>query len=49
MYVKKNKGPVFVILPDGRKLTRSDLPSVETTRWVTSRKAAVVLAVTTLD
>jgi len=45
MYVKKSKGPAFVTLPDGRKLTRSDLPPVETKRWVASRKACVVLAV----
>ena len=45
MYVKKNKGPAFVTLPDGRKLTRSDLPPVTIKRWVASRKACVVLAV----
>ncbi|MEH6361137.1 MAG: DUF1153 domain-containing protein [Amylibacter sp.] len=47
MYVKKTNNPAFVTLPDGRKLTRSDLPSVETIRWVASRKARVVLAVST--
>jgi len=45
MYVKNPKGPTFVILPDGQKLMRSDLPPVETNRWVASRKACVVLAV----
>ena len=45
MYVNKTNSPAFVTLPDGRKLTRSDLPSVETIRWVASRKARVVLAV----
>ncbi len=47
MYVKKIKGPNFVTLPDGRKLTRSDLPPVATRRWVASRKACVILAVET--
>ncbi|MFK5997902.1 MAG: DUF1153 domain-containing protein [Rhodobacterales bacterium] len=47
MYVKRNKGPNFVTLPDGRKLTRSDLPPVSTKRWVASRKACVILAVET--
>jgi len=45
MYVKKINGPSFVTLPDGRKLTRSDLPPRDTRRWVASRKARVVLAV----
>lgn len=45
MYVKKTKGPNFVELPDGRKFSRSDLPPKNTTRWVASRKASVVLAV----
>jgi uncharacterized protein DUF1153 len=45
MYVKKTKGPNFVTLPNGRKLTRSDLPPSNTKRWVASRKASVVLAV----
>ncbi len=45
MYVKKTKGPNFVMLPNGRKLTRSELPPLDTTRWVASRKARVVLAV----
>jgi hypothetical protein len=45
MYVKKINGPNYVTLPGGRKLTRSDLPSRDTLRWVASRKARVVLAV----
>lgn len=32
-------------LPDGRVMTRADLPSPATRRWVASRKAAVVIAV----
>lgn len=32
-------------LPDGRVMTRADLPKPSTTRWVASRKAAVVKAV----
>lgn len=36
---------MFVTLPDGSKLTRSDLPSVTTKRWVARRKATVVAAV----
>ncbi len=45
MYVKKTKGPNHVALPNGRKLTRSELPPSDTKRWVASRKASVVLAV----
>jgi hypothetical protein len=45
MYIRKAKGPVFVDLPDGRRLTRSDLPPAETERWVARRKAIVVAAV----
>lgn len=37
--------PAFVIGPDGDRLTRSDLPSPSTRRWVARRKAAVVAAV----
>lgn len=33
-------------LPDGTVMTRADLPSENTRRWVASRKAAVVRAVT---
>lgn len=40
------KSPVeFVIGPDGRRLTKADLPPVETKRWVIRRKAEVVAAV----
>lgn len=45
MYIRREKGPVFVKLPDGRKLTRSDLPPASTKRWVARRKATVVAAV----
>jgi len=37
--------PDHVIGPDGGRLTRADLPSPRTRRWVASRKAAVVAAV----
>ncbi|MCT8160513.1 DUF1153 domain-containing protein [Pseudoruegeria sp. SHC-113] len=42
MYLKKVDGPRAVTLPDGRVMTRGDLPAAETKRWVASRKAAVV-------
>jgi hypothetical protein len=45
MYIRREKGPVFVTLADGTKLTRSDLPSPSTKRWVARRKATVVAAV----
>jgi hypothetical protein len=45
MYIRREKGPIYVVLPDGSKLTRSDLPPVNTQRWVARRKAAVVAAV----
>lgn len=45
MYLKKVDGPRQVVLPDGSVLTRADLPSVDTRRWVASRKAVVVKAV----
>lgn len=45
MYIRREKGPVFVTLPDGTKLTRSDLPARTTKRWVARRKALVVMAV----
>ncbi len=32
-------------LPDGSVMTRADLPSADTRRWVASRKAAVLRAV----
>ena len=45
MFVRKVKGPVSVNLPNGEKMTRSDLPARTTRRWVASRKAAVVKAI----
>ena len=45
MYLKKTEGPRTVVLPDGRIMTRADLPDPATSRWVASRKAAVVRAV----
>ena len=45
MYIKKTKGPTHIKLPNGKMLSRSDLPAKETRRWVASRKAKVVLAV----
>ncbi|MEM9342632.1 MAG: DUF1153 domain-containing protein [Pseudomonadota bacterium] len=45
MYLKKVDGPRAVTLPDGTVMTRADLPSPKTRRWVASRKAAVVRAV----
>ena len=45
MFLKRVDGPRQVTLPDGRILTRADLPPAETRRWVASRKAVVVRAV----
>ncbi|CUH66111.1 hypothetical protein TL5118_01612 [Thalassovita autumnalis] len=45
MYLKKLGGPRAVTLPDGKHMTQADLPPVTTTRWVASRKAAVVRGV----
>lgn len=45
MYVKRVDGPRHVTLPDGSLLSRSDLPPANTRRWVASRKAIVVKAV----
>jgi hypothetical protein len=45
MFLKKVDGPRAVRLPDGTVMTRADLPPADTTRWVASRKAAVVRAV----
>ena len=47
MYLRKVEGPRSVTLPDGTIMTRADLPSPQTRRWVASRKAAVVRAVMT--
>ncbi|MBW7922478.1 MAG: DUF1153 domain-containing protein [Rubellimicrobium sp.] len=46
MYLHKVDGPRTVALPDGRVLSRADLPPRDTRRWVASRKAAVVNAIT---
>lgn len=45
MYLRKVEGPRSVTLPDGSIMTRADLPDPKTRRWVASRKAAVVRAV----
>ncbi|QQA44640.1 DUF1153 domain-containing protein [Pelagovum pacificum] len=45
MYLRKVDGPRSVRLPDGSVMTRADLPPANTGRWVASRKAAVVRAV----
>ncbi len=45
MYLRKVDGPRSVTLPDGSVMTRADLPSKDTRRWVASRKATVVRAV----
>ena len=45
MYIRKLDGPRVVKLPDGSMMTRADLPSPQTRRWVASRKALVVKAV----
>ncbi len=45
MYLKKVDGPRSITLPDGSVLTRADLPPEDTVRWVASRKARVVKAV----
>ena len=37
--------PSSVIGPDGRRLTKADLPPRDTKRWVIRRKAEVVAAV----
>ena len=45
MFIKKGKGPLFVTLEDGRKISRADLPPADTRRWVAARKALVARAV----
>ncbi len=45
MFIRRTDGPVSVILSDGSRMTRADLPPPDTRRWVASRKAAVVRAV----
>lgn len=46
VFLKKVDGPRSVKLPDGKMMTRADLPPPQTRRWVASRKACVVKAVT---
>lgn len=46
MFVRKSSGPRTVTLADGTILSRADLPPPDTLRWVASRKAVVVEAVT---
>ncbi|KFI27264.1 hypothetical protein CG51_10830 [Haematobacter missouriensis] len=46
MFLKKVDGRRTVTLPDGTILSRADLPPADTRRWVASRKALVVRAVT---
>ena len=45
MFIKRIDGPRAVTLPDGTVLSRADLPPDATRRWVASRKAVVVHAV----
>ena len=45
MYLRKEPGPRVVTLPDGRQMTRADLPPAGTARWVARRKEAVVRGV----
>jgi hypothetical protein len=46
MYLKKIDLPRSVTLPDGSVMRRADMPPARTRRWVASRKAAVVAAIT---
>ncbi|NCQ23471.1 MAG: DUF1153 domain-containing protein [Rhodobacteraceae bacterium CG17_big_fil_post_rev_8_21_14_2_50_63_15] len=45
MYLKKVEGPRAVHLADGTVMSRADLPTPDTRRWVASRKLAVVRGV----
>ena len=45
MFLKKINGPRVVVLPDGRAMSRADLPDADTQRWVPRRKRAVAEAV----
>ena len=45
MFLKKVDGPRSVTLADGTVMSRADLPSEDTRRWVASRKASVVRGV----
>jgi len=41
----RKAAPRYVVGPEGEPLSAADLPPSNTTRWVTRRKAEVVLAV----
>ncbi|MEC9434061.1 MAG: DUF1153 domain-containing protein [Pseudomonadota bacterium] len=45
MRIDTTEVPTSVVGPDGARITRKDLPSPTTRRWVARRKAAVVAAV----
>lgn len=45
MFLKKVEGPRVVTLPDGRPMSRADLPDSNTLRWIPQRKRAVAEAV----
>lgn len=45
MFTRKNIGQVEVTLPNGARLNMSDLPPVNTKRWVVRHKMTVVNAV----
>ena len=45
MTIQRNSRARYVIGPDGRPLTVADLPPPDTKRWVTRRKAELVVAV----
>ena len=45
MTIQRNSRARYVIGPDGRVLTVADLPPRDTKRWVTRRKAELVVAV----
>ena len=46
MFLKKRDGACAITLANGQILTRGSLPPPDTSRWVASRKAVVVAAVT---
>lgn len=45
MFLRKIDGPRVVVLPDGRRMSRADLPNERMLRWSASRKRAVAEAV----
>jgi hypothetical protein len=45
MFLKKVVGPRVVILPDGRAMSRADLPEGNNLRWTPQRKRLVAEAV----